>query len=238
MMGDTLNSDTLNAIAAKIENLTDAALNTRSFYRLSDLGIDLAGDLLTLKILTKKPLSDFIRDRLADKFSIILSGQYKNVQALVRNANSPNGSTPVILVDKHDDVNEARQNPRYNYRFWAAFSVPYREGKRMLNLKDFTFQDMPSDGTPLEGHLEIPHDLIAPSAVKDRDKLITENISKWIDANGLEKSDFYAVRVQKDVLASTGLSVLEAFIAALDQRQLSNNSLTLDVIAALMRKRV
>jgi hypothetical protein len=237
MNSDASINDTLGTIATKIENLSEAALSTKSFYRLSDLGKDLGDDLPVLKILTRKPLSDFLRERLADKFSIVLSGQYKNVQALVRNANSPSGPAPVVLVDTQDP-NEVRQNPRYNYRFWAAFSVPYRDGKRILNLKDFTFQDCPVDETPPEGHLEIPQELIAPSAVKDRDKLITENISKWIETNRLEKSDFYAVRAQKDVLASTGLSVLEAVISALDQRQLANNSLTLDVIAALMRKQV
>ena len=232
-----MNDDILTPIAAKIENLAEAALATKSFYRLSDLGIDLGEDLRTLKLTTSGSLGEFIRKRLNDKFSIILSGEYKNVQALVRTSNVEASPARLVVLEENESE-EPKNSPRYNYRFWAAFSVPYRDGRRFVNLKDYTFQDVPAGETPPDGHLEISKELIAPVMVKERDKLIADNISKWIDANKLEKSDFYATRVEKNILATAGLSVLEAMISALDQRQLSNTSLSLDVIAALMRKRV
>lgn len=235
-----MNVDSLNDIADKIEKLSEAALSTKPFYRLSDLGKDLGSDIQTLKLLTNKPLSNFVRERLSHKFSIVLSGgQFKTVQALVRNTPLETAQmTPVVLSSKPVDVDTKQHSPRYNYRFWAAFSVPYRDGRRFMNPKDFTFDDVAEDDQPPQGYVEIPPELIAPATVKDRDKLISENIQKWLEMNQLDKSDFYAVRAPKDVLATTGSSVLEVMISALDARQLANNTLTLDVVAALLRKRI
>jgi hypothetical protein len=235
-----MTDDAIDRIAKKIETLCELALSSQSSYLLSELGKDLGPDLSTLKLLTKKSLSSFIRERFANKFSVALTGQFKNVQALIRSPSSSEEPTTVMLSEKTITViaDAPRASPRFNYRFWAAFSVPYREGKRFLNLTDFKFQDVASEETP-EGHIEIPASFIAPESAKDRDKLIAENISRWIEENRLNKSDFYVTRTPKEsTLARSDLSVLEAVIAALDHRQLSNTSLSLDVVAALMRKRV
>lgn len=234
-----MSTDTLDSIATRIEKSIEAALGSSSFYYLSRLGLDLGNDLQILKLLTKKSLGDFIRERFAEKYSIVVvGGPFKTTQAVIRNA-SPDAEQPSIVNIEKQDTSDAKRNPRYHYRFWAAFSVPYQSGRRFLNLRDCTFDNVPDGSQPPEGYVEIPQELIAPPDRADRDKLILENIHKWLDLNQFEKSDFYAVRAQKHVVASTtGVTVLEAMIAALDVRQLANNSLTLDVVAALMRKRV
>jgi hypothetical protein len=150
--------DNIERIAKKIEALSEAALRSRSSYLLSELGKDLGPDLATLKLLTKGTLSAFIRERFPDKFTVALTGQFKNVQALIRSPNSEVEQLPSLTVSEKvifETEVLAKPSPRFNYRFWAAFSVPFREGKRFLNLKDFKFQDQTSGEAP-EGHLEIP----------------------------------------------------------------------------------
>ncbi|QWG17847.1 hypothetical protein KMZ68_23320 [Bradyrhizobium sediminis] len=233
----------IERIATKIEALSEAALSARSSYLLSELGKDLGPDLSTLKLLTKKPLSAFIRERFSDKFTVALTGEFKNVQTLIRSPNSlvEQQEQPLLTLSEKfvfETQVSSKPSPRFNYRFWAAFSVPYREGKRFLNLTDFKFQDLTSGDAP-EGHVEIPPSFIVAPDIRDRDKLITDNINRWIEENGFDKSDFYQTRPHRESIQThSNASVLEAVIASLDHRQLSNTSMSLDVVAALMRKRV
>jgi hypothetical protein len=233
-----MSTDALDGIATRIEKSIEAALENSSFYYLSRLGLDLGNDLQTLKLLTKRSLGDFIRERYSEKYSIVVvGGPYKTTQAVIRNA-SQGAEQPSIFNVENQGTSDAKRSPRYHYRFWAAFSVPYQSGRRFLNLRDCTFENVPDGSQPPDGYVEIPQELIAPTEIADRDKLILENIQKWLDRNQFDKSDFYAVRAQKHVIApATGLTVLEAMIAALDTRQLASTSLTLDVVSALMRKR-
>jgi hypothetical protein len=237
-----MNDDgTIERIAKRIETLSEAALSVGSSYLLSELGKDLGPDLRTLKLLTKQTLSGFIRDRFSGRFEIVLTGQFNNVQALIRSPGSLVSQQPILTVAEKVTFETSvttRSTPRFNYRFWAAFSVPYREGRRFINLSDFIFQDVTSGDDP-EGHIEIPRSFIAEPGIEDRDKAIAENISRWIEANHLNRSDFYQTSFHKEnVQGQLKISVLEAVIATLDHRQLSNTSMTLDVIAALLRKRV
>jgi hypothetical protein len=240
-MDKTMTEDNIQRIADKIEALTESELRFRSSYLLSELGKDLGPDLSTLKLLTKSSLSNFIRDRFSDKFVIVLTGEFKNVQALIRSPRSPTEQpalTPLEKATLEGETTTAKPSPRFNYRFWAAFSVPYREGKRFLNLADFRFQDVTTGEAP-EGYLEIPPSFIVEPDIKDRDKVIAENISRWIEENHLNRSGFYQTRSYKENFqAPASLSLLEAVIATLDHRQLSSTSMSLDVVAALMRKRV
>jgi hypothetical protein len=215
--------------------VAEGALKERGFYLLSELGKDLGADLRTLKDLTKQTLSNFVSDRFSDKFTIVLIGEFKNVQALVRSATSMVEPEPVILSDQVILERKVitKAPPRFNYRFWAAFSVPLREGRRFLNLSDFTFEDISSGEAP-EGNIEIPSSLIAAPDIQDRDKQIAANIQRWIEQNGLNQADFYQSKFPKGAVPTrTTGTVLEALIAALDHRQLSSTSLSLDVIAAL-----
>lgn len=74
-----------------------------------------------------------------------------------------------------------------------------------------------------------------------RSQEIADDVHIETDDNNsnLEKSNFYQSRAPREAhLSQSGLSLLEAVIAALDSRQLSSTSISLDVIATLMRKRV
>ncbi|WP_315751877.1 MULTISPECIES: hypothetical protein [unclassified Bradyrhizobium] len=233
---------TIDQIAVRIVELADAALSTRSYYLLSELGKDLGSALNTLKLVTKQSLGNFIRDRLSDKFTIVKTGEFNNVQALVRAANSTVEPEPALTVSEQVIIERmvvAKPTPRFNYRFWAAFSVPIQTGRRFLNLTDFVFKDVEPGETPPEGWVEITPDFVADPGLQARDRHIAENIVRWCHLHGRDPADFHQKRAPRGFLptVNTG-NVLEAMIAALDHKQLSSTSLSLDVVAALMRKKV
>ena len=229
-------SDDLQVISARIRKLADARLATGVPYLLSQLGKDLGTDVRRLKILTGKPLAEYVSEIASDEYTIVQTGTHNNVQALVRAVKS---SHDAPYEDSGMQTPIVPKEPRYNHRFWAAFSVPLIMGRRFLNMEDFTFQDASSP--PKEGLLEIDHTLICLDGVPDRDNLIKDNIRKWVDQNDLPIEMFFSKSPSK-VNAAThpapGRSVLEAMIATLDKRQMANTTLTLDVVADLLRRRM
>lgn len=242
-----MNSSELDRIATRIEDLANRALDRagQPYYLLSQLGQDLGEDLKNIRTLTNSSLSHFVRNHLGAKFSVVLAGQFQNVQAIVR-APMTDGSSNAFLksemaasqIEPSVVLKDAApsSNPRFNYRFWAAFSVPLDAQRRILNLENFMFDDGAYPEIP-GGYLEIPAELIAPASAPDRDKLIMMNISKWLEKNSLPKDKFLA-KPARERSVFAGSSVLDMMIAALDSKQLSSTSLSLDVVASLLRKRV
>jgi hypothetical protein len=234
--------NTVDRIADSIVALADAALRQGSYYLLSQLGKDLGPDLNTLKLVTKQSLGAFVRDRLSDKFTIVKTGEFNNVQALVRAANSTFKPEPMLTLSEEVTVETklvARPAPRFNYRFWAAFSVPIQTGRRYLNLTDFIFKDFEPGETPPDGWVEIAPEFVADPNLQARDRQIVDNILQWSRLHGRDPAEFHQTRAPRGALptGATG-NLLEAMIAALDHKQLSSTSLSLDVVAALMRKKI
>jgi hypothetical protein len=234
------NVDTIGLIAEKIEALAEATLSERGVYLLSELGKDLGPDLRTLKLVTKQSLSAFIQDRFSDKYLIAETGEFNNIKVLIRSHTSTVEPEPLAASDHviAELKVVAKSTPRFNYRFWAAFSVPLGEGRRFLDLSTFTFEDVAYEADA-DGRVEIPSTLIAAPDIPDRDQQITANILHWIEQHGLKQADFYQSNFQKRAVQSQNAgTVLEAMIAALDHKQLLSTTLSLDVVATLMRKKV
>jgi hypothetical protein len=229
-------NDELAEIENKIRSLVESNLISGQPYLLSKLGKDLGADLYALKRLTEKTLAPFLKDRFSAEYSIVGTGAHSNVQALVRGSGRVHDAANVNI----EQTRSTKNAPRYNYRFWAAFSVPLSRGRRFLNLRDFTFQD--STQEPLSGeYREVEQAFIVQEDAENRDTHIQENIQRWLSEKGLLPEHFFAKprpSTEKIAHGVRGRSILEAVIEALDRRQLANTSMSLDVIAELLRRNI
>lgn len=230
----TIDGDELARLDSKIRSLAQAYLADGRPYLLSRLGKDLGDDLRLVKIEYGRSLGEYVSERLSDEYSVILMGQHKNIQALV----SASESLYATALEKVE-ATDGKRGPRYNYRFWAAFSVPRTEDPRWLDLDDFTFKD--SKVKPEGDFLEIPSAFVAPAEADNRDALIKGNIAKWLDSVGLPEERFIAKAPAADSRSAAGVggrTLLEAVVQALDRKQLASTTLSLDVVAELLRRRV
>lgn len=224
----------LAQLDAKIRSLAQAYLATGRPYLLSRLGKDLGDDLKRVKIGYGRSLGEFVSERLADEYAVILMGEHRNIQALVSASGPVFGTAP-----ESSEAADEKRAPRYNYRFWAAFSVPLAEGRRWLNLDDFTFIDI--NEKPEGDFLEIPYSLVAAEKAENRDAVIKSNISKWLESNRLSQDRFIAKGPAVDNRSAPAFgakTLLEAVVQALDRKQLAATTLSLDVVAELLRRRV
>lgn len=220
----------LARIAEKIVGLAEAHNGERRPYLVSALGIDLGEDLRKLKLLTNLGLNEFIQSRLSDRVTLVRLGVHRNVSAILFGSVDPSAIDPLQFA-------EDRQK-RFHFRFWAAFSVPPEKDVRVLNMDDFTFDDMALADVP-DGAVTIDHSLIAPAEADDRDALIKGNIAKWLASKELSEVRFLAPKRLPPPLSTSNVQVsgtlLEAIIGALDRKQLQSTSLPLDVVAVLLR---
>jgi hypothetical protein len=238
--------DQLDRIEKKIVALCEAALKTKPHYLLSELGAALGDDLAALKLLTRKKLVDFVRERFEGRFEVVSIGVHRSIYAVIPAGQALVEEAPKTTSEKNGGVVERQpRGQRFHYRFWAAFSVPLSAPIRYLDPTDFTFNDGEPEEGAANGALTITPEYIAPADAENRDQLVISNINKWIGINGLKKDRFLApVRSEESgrssnlVASQAGISVLELVIDALDRRQLQTTSLSLDVVAALLRKRV
>lgn len=217
-------------IEKKIEGLADAELASGQPYLLSKLGKDLGPDLKIVKE-ESRTLAEFVKRRLSEKYDIVSTGEFRNIQALVKK-----NAHIVDTVSIADDVENEKRPERFNYRFWAAFSVPLEGNSRFLNIENFAFED--TDVAPSAAHEIIEAEFIAPEQADDRDKLILENIRRWLGAKGFKAEQFLARRRigRAANTAERSRTLLHAFVDALDKKQLASVSLPLDVVAALLNR--
>jgi hypothetical protein len=222
----------LERIAEKIVTLAKSRKGERQPYLVSALGIDLGEDLRVLKALTNKGLNEFIQSRLADRVTLVRLGAHNNVTAIIDG-----------VIDGADlaEVTAAAAEPkkRFNYRFWAAFSVPMEGELRVLDPEKFTFADVAQAEVPADA-LTIEPQSIAPPDADNRDALIKQNIQEWLEARGLPEERFTAHKrlAQLPLAAATaavGDNLLEAVLSALDKRQLQSTTVSLDVVQTLLR---
>lgn len=225
--------DELKAAEEKIRALAEAALATGRPYLLSKLGNDLGPELNTIRSVGAS-LADFIRSRLSHEYDIAFTGQHANIQALVR-AGTEIKDPAITPVDQIG----TQKSPRFHYRFWAAFSVPLSAGTRYVDMNSFVFSD--AEEKPDGNYVVIDPEFIVPAGAERRDALILQNIERWSEKNGFPLEQFYSKPRDRDPFSSkpaSGRSLLELVIDALDTKQLGATSLTLDVIAELLRKRL
>lgn len=185
-MADTSQEEALKHVEEKVRALSNGALATGHPLLLSELGKDLGEDLKVIKKHTGGGLSRFIQERMSKDFSIVLGGEYRNVQAIVR----AGSSDQIQAEDSGIHKKIESQSPRYHYKFWAAFSVPLEAGKkRYIDISSLNFDDVEMPNEKL-GHMEISTRLIVSKESLDRDAIISKNIEQWLQENGEDRSKF------------------------------------------------
>ena len=196
-------------------------------YLLSKLGSDLGEEGRAVKGSPEKTLANFIRVHLADKFEVILTGRHGNIQAII----PKDGEFPT------SGSNVPSSPPRYHPRFWAAFAVPASAKPRWFDIGSMRFED--SDSPASGDFIEVDREFIATDDQSNRDSFIKLSIDSWLEKNSIDSGKVIARSGHEATgfSANSGKSLLEAMIETLDVRQLANTQMTLDVIAALMRKR-
>lgn len=227
----------IQRISDRIVKLCETALAQGRPYLLSQLGLDLGKDVQTLKILTGKKLREFIRDYepLRKCYRVAPVEGRQNAFAIVRNEGeaSNEGETPAVQAQPVEI--EPHPEPKYHYRFWAAFAVPSDGKRRFFDPNQLVFKNL-SEGVDLPiNWIPIEDEFVAPAEIEHRDEIIKENIDKWLTRHKVDKSRFlhHARPVEMSAQSSLLLSVIEA----LDRKQLQSTSLTLDVVAALLGKK-
>jgi len=133
-------SGEVDRIRARIAGLVDGHFSAgATSYYLSQLGNELQEDRKILERLTKKKVSEFIQEEF--QYNIGRTGSHSNVLFIVAPGADP--AKPDAAL------------PRFNKRFWAAFSVPLSEGeRRFLDLSDLNFgpdsESLGADGRPIQ----------------------------------------------------------------------------------------
>ena len=227
-------SRTLADVAQKAKTLADAALASGRPYLLSKLGKDLGDDLKIIKS-HDLTLGEFIKENMPD-YEVVLGGSFKNVQSLVRSGMGNASTDSAIAAEIQEQTRPQKSTMRFNYKFWAAFSVPLQNEKRFINLDTFTFLD--DDKEPESGRFEeIDPSYVAEDGIINRDVAIIQNIQRWLNDRGYPAEQFAAKpSTTSNRASSDSRTVLHAVIDALDKRQLSSVSLPLDVVAALLHR--
>ena len=235
----------LNRIQQVIVEICKQRIGQGQHLLLSDLGKMLADDLLKLKLISKGSLTTFLRDRLPQEFTLAAIGPHRNIFSVVRSDSAgvaPSESASELRNEEPLTSETTPKKRRYHYRFWAAFAVPITtpDTKRYVDVHSFAFRE--TKEPPLDTEIEITQDLIAAPDIPNRDLTIESNITKWLTQNGLSQEQFLATSSRPlEIHAkqiSLGPSVLELLVGTLDNRQLQSISLPLDVVAALLKKRV
>lgn len=220
----------LERVAEKVVELTQAHDYQHGPYLVSKLGIDLGEDLRRLKVLTNRGLREFIQSHLSGRVTLVQTGIHRNISAIIP------GSVEPSTIDTL--YSHGKQKKRFQFRFWAAFSVPLEKDVRVINMEDFKFEDVVQAEVP-EGGVTINREFIAPAEAENRDALIKINIARWLAIKELPEERFLVHGNLKQSIAAFAFqesnSLLAAMIEALDHKQLQSTSLPLDVVATLLR---
>lgn len=233
------NEPELDALAAKIDTISEDALKQEGSLLLSRLGGRLGADLTALRQ-NGKSLGAFLLERFPDKYSLVKTGIHNNVLMIVDASNS----ALAAAIQAPDSklayaVTKSFQHPRYNKHFWAAFSVPPTKKYRYLDSNSLLFRESDEENIS-SSEIEVKNELIPDADAEDRDDLINRSITRWIEENKLDQSKFLRPAPISSIHAQTfsGRSMLTALIEALDKRQLQSTSLSLDVVQTLINKKM
>jgi hypothetical protein len=150
--------------------------------------------------------------------------------------NSPLSNDLTLYFGPSD---EAKRQKHYKASFWAAFAKPLgSDNRRHIRIRDLIFFDLPLDAPEPPETREISRDLIPSEDTASRDKVIFDNIQKWLAQNQIDEPallvDRPTVYKKPDADAT---SVLHAIISCLDDGDLKRMMMPLDVVAKLLRSR-
>lgn len=211
-------SGEIDRIRARIAGLIDGHFSEgATSYYLSQLGNELKDDRKTLERLTRKKVSEFVQDEF--QYEIGRTGSHNNVLFIVAPGANPEKPAPAL--------------PRFNKRFWAAFSVPLPEGeRRFLDLSNLNFgphrEDLGSEGHDIR-EIEARY---LPTANESRTPAqVAEEIKAWAEVQRLDVEQFTIARRKRPT--ENGKSLLAEIITMLDKDQLKRVCLPLDVIQTL-----
>ena len=230
-------------IRERIEALLSEALKRQPTYLLSSLGLSLGSDLNLLKQLTGERLIDFLRKWFSESLEIVQYGPHSNIFAVRYLGSEPESNgAPFDRGPVSRPENGVSRPPRFNHRFWAAFAKPLTLDTRAFDISTMSFVDLPS-GEPLPEHsIEISPKLIPEADMANRDEAIARNIDAWLQSHSLTRETFLIKPTLRPSAVITptfkSSSLLEQVIECLDRSQLSATSLTLDVVKALLQKRL
>jgi hypothetical protein len=199
-------------------------------YLLSRLGGDLGQDVHLLRSVTGAKLTQFLEDSLSDRYKLVPTVRHPHIKAIVRLNDN-------IVADFVGSEATTLAEPRFHYRFWAAFSVPAKFAGtfRYLSPTELIFRDQESADDAPEGWLLVENEFIAPTEIPARDSAIKINIEKWLAKHGYEKTRFLHGNFKSKAVSR---NVLSAMIDALGPQQLKSTTMSLDVIATLLTKRI
>lgn len=233
------NEPELDALAARIDAISEEALKQDGSLLLSRLGGRLGADLTALRQ-NGKSLGAFLLERFPDKYSLIKTGIHNNVLMIVDASDSALAAA-ISAPDSNSvyAVPKSFQHPRYNKHFWAAFSVPPTKKYRYVDLNTLLFRESDEDNKS-SSEIEVKIELIPAADAEDRDDLINRSITRWIEENKLDHSKFLRPTPISPIHPQvfSGRSVLTALIEVLDKRQLQSTSLSLDVVQTLINKKI
>ncbi len=211
-------SGEIDRIRARIAGLIDGHFSEgATSYYLSQLGNELKDDRKTLERLTRKKVSEFVQDEF--QYEIGRTGSHNNVLFIVAPGANPGNPAPAL--------------PRFNKRFWAAFSVPLPEGeRRFLDLSNLNFgpdrEELGSEGRDIR-EIEARY---LPTANESRTPAqVAEEIKAWAEVQRLDVEHFTIARRKRPT--ESGKSLLTEIITMLDKDQLKRVCLPLDVIQTL-----
>ena len=216
----------ISRVKERIASLAEQHFETgANIYYLSQLGNELGADRPLLERLTHGKLSEFVRDQF--EFEIGRTGVHSNVLYLVR----PGVTSSEAQISKP-------LPPRYNRRFWAAFTVPLADGEsRFFGLQSFTFGPDKEALKKLETEiLEIQKEYVAPHNGSRSPAEIAGQIARWLNVHGLDPDQFLARH--RHPSSDVDSSLLDQILNALDGEQLKRVSVPLDIIRTLGKARV
>jgi hypothetical protein len=139
----------IKRIKERIITLCAQGQQTGEPYFVAQLGRDLGKDVKLLGFLTGKGLSDFVRAELGDQLKIVTPpGRRVGADVIIKAGQSSTfaKATETELVEiPIPAASKSKTEPRYNHRFWSAFSTPLTPQKvRYIDRTTFALQDTSS----------------------------------------------------------------------------------------------
>ena len=223
----------IETIKHHIAEIVDPRLADGSHVLLNVVGIALKDDLARLKYLTGKTLAQFVETEMGDKYRLARQAGRENIVIL-------------LPVGRHSEAVSAEPSGEEKITFrrelWQAFTTPLELGKqRAFNVQEMQFQDIAETAKPPSGFVAIPTQLLPRPGNRWYAPQVMLNISGWLEASDIDPEQFVTRHRPSDLraqLSEAPRNVLEAVLASLDQSQLRGMSMSLDIVATLLRKRI
>ena len=245
-MNESNNNPPLNALKEFIVEHTNKAFEKgRTGLLLSQIGTLIAKESPQLRnSLGSRKLADFIAEEMAYTIKIVSHPEDSKLRIALPATEQANDNI-MSFFPKRNATSSAKDIPRYNRVFWAAFSQPLSEGyTRSIEFKpELRFEDIMGVPSATNTNKTISSDFIlnqasnTGSSPAQRSLQIATNIKKWLLENGVPLDLVIAQNVDSRVTGSHKESLLEILMEALDESELKRIQIPLDIAAKLHRKR-